>query len=62
MFGNDIAYTITIREMDKVFSTTQQDQTSIIPWMAEKFQSYFGIKKWLEENGIGFDKEIESWA
>jgi hypothetical protein len=48
--------------MDKVFSTTQQDQTSIIPWMAEKFQSYFGIKKWLEKNEFGFDKEIDSWA
>lgn len=62
MFGNDIAYTITVYDMDKLFSVTKQNQISIIPWMTEKFQSYFGIKKWFEENGIGFDKEIESWA
>jgi hypothetical protein len=30
--------------------------------MTEKFRSYFEIKKWLEENTIGFETEIESWA
>jgi hypothetical protein len=30
--------------------------------MEQYFKSYFGIKKWLEENGIDFSIERESWA
>jgi hypothetical protein len=62
MFGNDIAYTITVHEMDKLYSTARQEEASVIEWMAEKFKSYFGIKRWLEENEIGFSVERESWA
>jgi hypothetical protein len=62
LFGNDIAYTITVNRMDKLFSTVNQNETSIIPWMEQYFKSYFGIKQWLEENGIEFSVEIESWA
>ena len=62
MFGNDIAYTITVDEMDKLFSAAKQDASSVIGWMAQSFQSYFGIKRWLEENAIGFTVERESWA
>ena len=61
-FGNDIAWTITVNEMDKLFSRINQDETSIIPWMEQYFKSYFGIKQWLEENGIEFSIERESWA
>ena len=62
MFGNDIAYMITVREMDKLFSAAKQDETSVIQWMAESFQSNFGIKHWLEENEVEFSIERESWA
>lgn len=62
MFGNDIAYTITVNEMDQLFLAAEQNETSVISWMAEKFQSYFGIKNWLEENGISHNIERESWA
>ncbi|HLO16714.1 MAG TPA: hypothetical protein VK206_17905 [Anaerolineales bacterium] len=62
IFGNDIAYTITVNEMDKLFSMVNKDETSIIPWMEQYFKSYFGIKKWLEENGINFSIERETWA
>ena len=62
LFGNDIAYTITVNETDKLFSTVNQNETSIIPWMGQYFKSYFGIKQWLEENGIEFSVERESWA
>ena len=61
-FGNDIAWTITVHEMDKLFSIISQNETTIIPWMEQYFKSYFGIKQWLEENGIGFSIERESWA
>jgi hypothetical protein len=62
MFGNDIAYTITVDEMDILFSAAKQDASSVIGWMAQSFQSYFGIKRWLEEHEIGFSIERESWA
>ena len=62
LFGNDIAYTITVHEMDKLFSIVNQNETSIIQWMEQYFKSYFGIKQWLEENKIEFDVDIENWA
>lgn len=62
MFGNDIAYTITVTEMDNLFALAGQNETSFIQWMAKKFRSYFDIKRWLEENEIDFSVEIESWA
>jgi hypothetical protein len=62
MFGNDIAYTITVVEMDKLLSLSKQDKTSVIQWLNENFQSYFGIKHWLEENEVEFSLERESWA
>lgn len=62
MFGNDIAYTITVNEMDKLFSAAKQNESSVIGWIEQSFQSYFGIKRWLEENEIGFSIERESWA
>ena len=62
MFGNDIAYTLTVNEMTKLFSLAKQDEASLIQWMTVNFKSYFEIKRWLEENGLGFSVEIESWA
>lgn len=62
LFGNDIAYTITVDEMDKLLSTVNLEAASLVPWMAGYFKSYFGIKQWLEESKIGFRVEIEGWA
>jgi hypothetical protein len=62
MFGNDIAYILTVTEMEKLFSITEQDEASLIRWLYENYNSYFDIKKLLEERGIAFHKEIESWA
>lgn len=61
-FGNDIEWTITVSDMKQLFSASKQDEASLIPWMEQYFKSYFGIKQWLEENGIGFSIERESWA
>jgi hypothetical protein len=60
LFGNDIAWTITVSEMDKLYSAVNQNEASIIPWVQQYFRSYFGIKQWLEENGIDFRLERES--
>jgi hypothetical protein len=62
LFGNDIAYTITVNEMDKLFLTVNQNETSLIAWMEQYFKSYFGNKKWLEENSIDFSIQREGWA
>lgn len=62
MFGNDIAYTLTVTEVKKVYSLTKQDEKSLLKWIEKNFKSYFGIKEWLEESQIGFRVEIESWA
>lgn len=62
MFGNDIAHIVTVNEMTKLFSLTKQDRSSLVAWIAKNFGSYFEIKKWLEENGIGFSRDVDSWA
>lgn len=62
LFGNDIAYTITVDEMDKLLSTVNLEGAALLAWMAGYFKSYFGIKQWLEESKIGFRVEIEGWA
>ena len=62
LFGNDIAYTMTVNQMDKLYATVNQNEISLISWMEQYFKSYFGIKKWLEENAIDFSIERESWA
>ena len=60
--GNDIAWTITVHGMEKLYSTVNQKEASLISWMEQYFKSYFGIKLWLEENKIEFSIERESWA
>lgn len=62
MFGNDIAYTLIVKGMSELYSLANQDETSLIPWLAAKFKGYFGIERWLEENEIDFSVERESWA
>lgn len=62
LFGNDIAWTITVNDMDGLYSSLGQNETTLIPWMEKYFKSYFGIKQWLEEYAIDFSIERESWA
>jgi hypothetical protein len=62
LFGNDIAWTITVNDMDKFLSIVNQSEATLIPWIAEYFKSYFGIKQWLEEHEVDFSVERESWA
>jgi hypothetical protein len=62
MFGNDLAHTITLLEMERLYALTKQDEASLIPWVQEHFKSYFDIKTWLEENGIPYTRAVEPWA
>ena len=61
-FGNGIAWTITVNNMDRLYETVNQTETSLIQWMEQYFKSYFGLKQWLEEHEIDFSIERESWA
>src|SRR6266508_5056876 len=49
LFGNDIAYTITVNEIDKLFSTVNQNETSIIQWMEQYFKSYLALNNGLKK-------------
>ena len=60
MFGNDIAYVLTVEDMDKLFSVTEQNQSSLMQWITKNFSSYFDLEKRLEENGIRFHREVDS--
>jgi hypothetical protein len=62
MFGNDIAYTLTVNEMSKLYSLAKQDEISLVPWLVANFNSYFGIERWLKENEFDFRIERENWA
>lgn len=62
MFGNDIAYTLTVDNMEKLYSLVRQEEEFLIAWLQQKYKSYFEIKNFLEENEVAFHKEIESWA
>lgn len=62
MLGNDIAYILTVYASTRLYDLAGQHADTLIDWLAEKFQSYFGIKKWLEENEVEFSVEIDSWA
>lgn len=62
MFGNDIAYVLTVEEMEKLFALVRRDEKSLAPWVAENFMDYFGFERWLKDNEIRFSVEWESWA
>ena len=62
MFGNDIAYLLTVDDMSRLLLVAGQDETSLIPWVSENFKSYFEIKRWLEDKEVAFSLEIDSWA
>lgn len=62
IFGNDIAYTLTVTEMDSLYSSSKQNADLLIQWLVDNFHSYFAIKQWLEEMNIDFHLETESWA
>lgn len=64
MFGNDIAHTLSVAEqgMKKLYFSADKDKDTLLDWVSKTFRSYFGIKHWLDENGIEYVVDIESWA
>ena len=37
VFGNEIAYTLTVAEMSELYSRARQDETSLPHWITEKW-------------------------
>jgi hypothetical protein len=60
--GNDIAYILSVHDMEKLYKLFECDENSIIQSLSGKFSSYFEIKNWLEENTIDFGKHTDHWA
>ena len=71
-FGNDIAYVLTIgrkgksRVLDLLAPgcdpLAADADARLLSLLAGRFDGYFELKKWLEENGVPFEKFVDTWA
>lgn len=73
-FGNDVAFLLTITADDKgkVLSWLMagKNQRSgaadgdelLLELIKERFDDYYAVESWLEENNIQYQKEFDSWA
>lgn len=59
MFGNNIVYSLTVEETERLFLLTKRDETSVLRWLLDNFVNFFGVKRWLEDNRVAFDVKIE---
>lgn len=59
IFGNNVVYTLTVSETERLLFLTKRDQESLTQWLSDNFQNFFGIKHWLEENKVAFCLQIE---
>jgi hypothetical protein len=59
MFGNNIVYSLTVEETERLFLLTKRDETSVLRWLLDNFVNFFGFKRWLEDNRVAFDVRIE---
>lgn len=62
MLGNDIAYTLTVANLDRLCFLAGAGVSSLIRWMTENFKGYFDIKVLLEQHDIAFHNQREDWA
>lgn len=73
-FGNDVAYVLTVQppETLKLWSlfidveerpaTTLPDAILFLQRLQERFESYFEIKRWFDENNIAYQRTFDTWA
>jgi hypothetical protein len=59
MFGNNVVYSLTVEETERLFLLTKRDETSVLRWLLDNFVNFFGVKRWLEDNRVAFDVKIE---
>jgi hypothetical protein len=62
MFGNNIVYSLTVEETERLFLLTKRDETSVLRWLLDNFVNFFGVKRWLEDNRVAFNVKIEKLA
>lgn len=62
LFGNNIVYTLTVSETERLFLLTQRDKDSLLRWLVDNFMNFFGIKRWLEDNKVAFSLQTEKLA
>ncbi len=73
-FGNDVAFLLIVSasDKDKVLSRLMEKQAQtpdianpdelLLRLLKDRFVDYYAVKQWLEENGIPYQKEFDSWA
>jgi hypothetical protein len=73
-FGNDIAFLLKVSAggKEEMLARLQAGQTLppdapdrddlLLCLIAERFPDYYAVKRWLEENGIPYQKEFDSRA
>ena len=72
--GNDVAFLLTISPDDKSKMLSRltagqnptpvaaDDDALLLRLIAERFDDYYAVKHWLEENNIQYRKDFDSWA
>jgi hypothetical protein len=67
-FGNDIAITIIVSPaachslLHALSIPVDSGAGAIVSACGERFQNYFDVQPFLEEHGIPFDKDFDTWA
>ena len=59
MFGNNIVYSLTVEETERLYLLTKRDEASVLRWLLDNFVNFFGVKRWLEDNRVAFDVKVE---
>ena len=66
--GNDIAFTIGIPStqrkqlLERLGESSNESGSRLLELLSARFDSYYDIKRWLEEHKIPFTREFEAWA
>jgi len=67
-FGNDVAFLVTVASGDKarVFARLGGEGTptdaALVALVAAHFASYFEARRWLDDEGIPYRHDFDSWA
>ena len=59
LFGNNVVYSLKVEEMERLFFLTKRDEDSLLRWLLDNFESFFGMKRWLQDNKVAFSVQVE---
>jgi hypothetical protein len=71
--GNDVAFVLNVDAAGKAealrrlraaghFADPHDDDAALLQLLAERFDDYYDVERWLNDEGIPFRKEFEPWA